>query len=430
MNFLNSIFYKSLVALYRLNIDADGRTKNIIVDAIYEGLVIGRNGLDIARLEMALETATDDWLDFWGSTYDVLRWNGESDGDYRIRIIEEITAPKNTIESIKQATARHLKRKSRNSTIEAKDVRVFEPWTELFKLDVRGYLDGRGRLISYEYWNYSVIDVSLPDSSLITPDLIRYLNKIKAGGVKIAFTISPIWEVVIDPIREQRDKNIYQKIWQQLYIYATDQFDGFRLLIDGASSKLMDSGMGSRLDVSGRLDGMANIFWEGIELTRQYYATGFIRNPLGSALLDVTDYEYMSGKELTIEEAISLEEESFNGTRTKEKKPVITLDPMTITTSMESSDNGAYTSYTTGEPSSDLYYFGKSDLFDFISADEILSEVSNVTLGEIEEALADPTALKKNINTRAFQRLVRNLMEETNYRESEQRPITVTTTKI
>lgn len=430
MNFLNSIFYKSLVALYRLNIDADGRTKNIIVDAIYEGLVIGRNGLDIARLEMALETATDDWLDFWGNTYNVLRWNGESDDDYRIRIIEEITAPKNTIESIKQATARHLKRKNRNSTIEAKDVRVFEPWTELFKLDVRGYLDGRGRLISYEYWNYSVIDVSLPDSSLITPDLIRYLNKIKAGGVKIAFTISPIWEVVIDPIREKRDKNIYQKIWQQLYIYATDQFDGFRLLIDGASSKLMDSGMGSRLDVSGRLDGMANIFWEGIELTRKYYATGFIRNPLGSALLDVTDYEYMSGKELTIEEAISLEEESFNGTRTKEKKPVITLDSMTITTSMESSDNGAYTSYTTGEPSSDLYYFGQSDLFDFISADEILSEVSNVTLGEIEEALADPTALKKNINTRAFQRLVRNLMEETNYRESEQRPITVTTTKI
>lgn len=430
MNFLNSIFYKSLVALYRLNIDADGRTKNIIVDAIYEGLVIGRNGLDIAKLEMALETATDDWLDFWGNTYDVLRWNGESDDDYRIRIIEEITAPKNTIESIKQATARHLKRKNRNSTIEAKDVRVFEPWTELFKLDVRGYLDGRGRLISYEYWNYSVIDVSLPDSSLITPDLIRYLNKIKAGGVKITFTISPIWEVVTDPIREKRDKNIYQKIWQQLYIYAADQFDGFRLLIDGASSKLMDSGMGSRLDVSGRLDGMANIFWEGIKLTRQYYATGFIRNPLGSTLLDVTDYEYMSGKELTIEEAISMEEDSFNGTRVEEKKPVITLDAMTITTSMESLDNGSYVSYIIGNPSSELYYFDQSDIFDFISADDILAEVSNVTLGEIEEALADPTALNKNATTKAFQGLVRNLIDETNYRESEQRPMTITTTRI
>lgn len=430
MNFLNSIFYKSLVALYRLNIDADGRTKNIIVDAIYEGLVIGRNGLDIAKLEMALETATDDWLDFWGNTYDVLRWNGESDDDYRIRIIEEITASKNTIESIKQATARHLKRKNRNSTIEAKDVRVFEPWTELFKLDVRGYLDGRGRLISYEYWNYSVIDVSLPDSSLITPDLIRYLNKIKAGGVKITFTISPIWEVVTDPIREKRDKNIYQKIWQQLYIYAADQFDGFRLLIDGASSKLMDSGMGSQLDVSGRLDGMANIFWEGIELTRQYYATGFIRNPLGSALLDVTDYENMSGKELTIEEAILMEEDSFNGTRVEEKKPVITLDAMTITTSMESLDNGSYVSYIIGNPSNELYYFDQSDVFDFISADDILAEVSNVTLGEIEEALADPTALNKNATTKAFQGLVRNLMDETNYRESEQRPMTITTTRI
>lgn len=430
MNFLNSIFYKSLVALYRLNIEADGRTKNTIVDAIYEGLVIGRNGLDVARLEMALETATDDWLDFWGNTYNVLRWNDENDDDYRIRIIEEITAPKNTIESIKQATARHLKRKNRKSTLEAKDVRVFEPWTQLFKLDVRGRLDGIERLISYEYWNYSVIDVSLPDSSLITPDLIKYLNKIKAGGVKIAFTISPIWEVVKDPIREQRDKNIYQKIWQQLYIYATDQFDGFRLLIEGASTKLMDSGMGSQLDVSGRLDGMANIFWEGIELTRQYYATGFIRNPLGSALLDVTDYENMSGKELTIEEAILMEEDSFNGTRVEEKKPVITLDAMTITTSMESLDNGSYVSYIIGNPSSELYYFDQSDIFDFISADDILAEVSNVTLGEIEEALADPTALNKNATTKAFQGLVRNLMDDTNYRESEQRPMTITTTRI
>ena len=430
MNFLNSIFYKSLVALYRLNIDADGRAKNVIVDAIYEGLLIGRNGLDIAKLEMALETATDDWLDFWGNTFGVLRWNGESDDDYRIRIIEEITAPKNTIEAIKQATARHLKRKNKNSTIEAKDVRVFEPWTELFKLDVRGYLDGTGRLISYEYWNYAVIDVSLPDSSLITPDLIKYLGKIKAGGVKIAFTVSPIWEVVTDPLRKQRDLNIYQKIWQQVYCQVSDEFDGFRLVTDWASSKLPDSSVGSRLDVSGRLDGMANIFWEGIELTRYFYATGFIRNPLGSALLDVTDYEYLSGKELTIEEAIAIEEDSFNGKRDNEKPPVVTLDAMTITTSMESLDNGAYASYTTGGTSEGLFYFGQSDIFDFISSEDILSGNTNVTVGDVENAISNPTALQKNETTKAFQGLVRSLIEETNYRESEQRPMNITRTKI
>lgn len=431
MNFLNSIFYKSLVALYRLNINGDGRTKNAIVDAIYEGLVIGEKGLNVARLEMALETATDDWLDFWGNTFGVLRLNGESDDAYRKRIIEEITAPKNTIGSIKEATARHIKRKNPNSTLEAKDVRIFEPWTELFKLDARGYLDGRGRLISYEYWNYAVIDVSLPDSSLITPDLIKYLNKVKAGGVKIAFTISPTWEIVKDPIKEERDLNIYQDIWQQVYAYVSDQFNGFQLLMDGATTKLPDSSIGSRLDVSGRLDGMANIFWEGIELTREYYTTDVIRNPRGSALLDVLDYEYMNGgNEMTIEEAIAMEDESFIGTRDKEKPPVITLDPMVITQSMESLDNGAYVSYVAGKPSNNSFYFGESDVLDFISPDDITLKAGEITIGELAEGITDPTALEKNKTTRAMQSLIKDLIDDTNYKESEQRPITITTSRI
>lgn len=431
MNFLNSIFYKSLVALYRLNIGADGRTKNVIIDAIYEGLLIGRNGLDIAKLEMALETATDDWLDFWGNTFGVLRWNGESDDDYRIRIIEEITAPKNTIEAIKQATARHLKRKNKNSTIEAKDVRVFEPWTELFKLDVRGYLDGTGRLISYEYWNYAVIDVSLPDSSLITPDLIKYLGKIKAGGVKIAFTISPVWEVVVDPLKEQRDLNIYQKIWQQVYSYVSDHFRGFQLLMDGATTKLPDSSVGSKLDVSGRLDGMANVFWEGIQHIREYYTSDVIRNPRGSALLDVLDYEYMNGgHEMTIGEAIAMEEESFIGTRDKEKPPVITLDPMVISQSMESLDNGVYVPYVVGKPLKDHLYFGVSDVFDFISPDDITLKAGEIAIGELADGISDPTALEKNRTTRAMQGLIKDLMNKTIYKESEQRPMTITSSQI
>lgn len=431
MNFLNSIFYKSLVALYRLNVNADGRVKNTIVDAIYEGLLIGSNGLDVAKLEMALETATDDWLDFWGNTFGVLRLNGEKDDDYRVRIIEEITAPKNTIEAIKLATARHLKRKNKNSTIEAKDVRVFEPWTELFKLDVRGYLDGTGRLISYDYWNYAVIDVSLPDSSLITPDLIKYLGKIKAGGVKIAFTISPVWEVVTDPIKEQRDINIYQKIWQQVYSYVSDHFHGFQLLMDGATTKLQDSSVGSRLDVSGRLDGMANVFWEGIELTREYYTTDVIRNPIGSALLDVLDYENMNGgNEMTIEEAIAMEEESFVGTRDKEKPPVITLDPMIIMQSMESLDNGAYVPYVAGSPSKDSFYFGESDVFDFISPDEITLRAGEITIEELSNGISDPKALEINNTTKAMQSLIKDLMDNTNYKESGQRPITITTSRI
>ena len=66
---LNSIFYKSLIALYKLNIGADGRAKSLIIDAIFQSLVIQKDGLNVAILEMALETASGEWLDYWGNTF-------------------------------------------------------------------------------------------------------------------------------------------------------------------------------------------------------------------------------------------------------------------------------------------------------------------------------------------------------------------------
>ena len=150
---INSIFYKSLSALYNLNQDKDGKTKSIIVDSIYKGLLIGKEGLDQAKLEMALKSATGTWLDFWGNFYGVFRINKELDDPYRERIIEEIIAPKSTIPALKRATSRYL-RTYQGQSLDSASVKVFEPWTHLLKFDERGTLDGTGRLISYDYWTY------------------------------------------------------------------------------------------------------------------------------------------------------------------------------------------------------------------------------------------------------------------------------------
>lgn len=67
MKFINSIYYKVLVAVYKLNENSSDTSKNVIVNAIWQALIIGKDGIDKAMLEMALETATEDWLDFWGN---------------------------------------------------------------------------------------------------------------------------------------------------------------------------------------------------------------------------------------------------------------------------------------------------------------------------------------------------------------------------
>lgn len=364
MDFLNSIFYKSLAALYKLNTNKDGRAKSVLIDAIFEGILLGKDGLDKARLEMALDTATEDWLDFWGNTFGVPRLhqvvsknlyltadhfqdltvNGEidpnitynvvteealkkkgitgvqyyekkysieEDDPYRKRIIEEIISPKNTIPSIQQATSRYLKN---NQGIDLSPglVDVFEPWTQLLKFDARGLIDGEGRLMSYDYWNYSVVDISLPDSSLITKDLITYLKRIKAGGVIITFTVAPAWELAVDIYAEEKRNNVWNRIDRETFTYASRRVEAFKILQEGDLSLMEDADKGGQLDTYGVLEGDQMIYWEGIDLERYYYTSGLIRNPFNSAVLSLEDYLRIAEVEtMTIEEASALELEAI-----------------------------------------------------------------------------------------------------------------------
>lgn len=332
MKFLNSIFYKSLIALYKLNVDKDGRAKSILIDAIFQSLVIQKDGLNLAILEMALETATDDWLDYWGNTFRVPRDYKETDYEYRPRIIEEITSPKNTLDGIKRAAARKVN-KDHHENLVPESIRIFEPWTQLIKLDDRGYLDGVGRLISYDYWIYSVIDISLPESHYITPELIQYLNRIKAAGVKLIFSIAPRWDIITDPDRAERNTHVYNRILKEHYIAVDNiNYNGFITVPTGRLDTIVEDLGNAILDGTAILEGKQLVYWDGIERIREFHATGVVRNHLGG-LLSLEDYARILEKENpSIEEAYLLEEESFNANREKEGRLTMTQKPIEIIT--------------------------------------------------------------------------------------------------
>lgn len=330
--FLNSIYYKSLIALYKLNIGGDGRAKSLLIDAIFQSLIIQKDGLNIAILEMALETATGDWLDYWGNTFGVPRDYDEVDDIYRKRIIEEILAPKNTIEGLKAAAARKIN-KDYNENLLPESIRIFEPWTELIKLDERGYLDGSGRLISYDYWIYSVIDISLPDSSHITPELIKYLNKIKAAGVKLVFSVAPRWGIIVDQDKAKRNTHVYEKHYMEHFInVGIVNNQAFTTVPEGRLDTVIEELENTILDGSAILEGKQIIFWDGLERTREFYATGVLRNHLGG-ILSLEDIARVLEKENpSLEEAFELEEEAFTASREKEGKLTMTQKDIEIKT--------------------------------------------------------------------------------------------------
>lgn len=330
--FLNSIFYKSLIALYKLNVGADGRAKSLIIDAIFQSLVIEKDGLNVAILEMALETASGEWLDYWGNTFGVARDYEEEDDIYRKRIIEEILAPKNTLEGIKIAAARKIN-KDHNENLLPESIRIFEPWTELIKLDERGYLDGSGRLISYDYWIYSVIDISLPDSSHITPELIKYLNKVKAAGVKIVFSVAPRWDIIVDPDRAERNTHVYEKHHMEHFIevgYVNNE--AFATLPDAKVDSILDDLENTILDGRAILEGKQIMFWDGVGKVREFTATGVLRNHLGGILSLEDIARLLDNENPSLEEAFALEDEAFTADREKEGRLTMALKPIEIKT--------------------------------------------------------------------------------------------------
>lgn len=425
MKLKNTIFYKSLSALYDLNSYTPNRTKSLIIDAIYQGLLIGKDGLEQAKLEMALDTARGTWLDLWGDTFGVYRVDKETDDKYRIRIIQEIISPKNTIPSLKEATSRFLET-YKHQHIHPTDIKVYEPWTGLLILDERGTLDGKGRIVSNDYWRHAVIDIALPDTSLITPDLIEYLNTIKAGGVKIVFSISPIWGIIKDPNKEEKQHKVLQKIKRNPEITPKINNSIFKTLYEYHNEEMNTGNGGGILDESLYLDGKQKVFWEGINFTRTMYATGVLRNHLSSAVLSLTNYEHIDKPNMTIQEGINLEEKSFNGTRINEGR--LTLTQGNIQVKKRYVTNKGYIPYTKARFNPNNYLFPYDNILDFMSFEEL--EDLNPSIQDFFYAFENPSRSdNKELNTK-INEIKQGKIKETYSIHSMQYPIEITTVAI
>ena len=220
MNLKNSIFAKTLVSLYKINLNKSSEVHSIVIDSIFKALVMVEGDLNQAKLEMAINTATGSWLDYWGDFFNVPRERRESDEQYSARIIQETVEPKVTLNAIKRAAARWLNRKN-DTNYTQEDINVFEPWKFLLKYSQKGTLSGNEKTTDAEYWRYGVIEVSIPDTESINFELISYLNTVKAAGIQIVYSYRPYWDVVNgyelpDPMFETRVCNNFVSNIQSL----------------------------------------------------------------------------------------------------------------------------------------------------------------------------------------------------------------------
>lgn len=196
MTLKNTIFYKNLQALYKLNLDSTNEVHKTVVSALFNVFVMMRGDIDQAKLEMCLSTASGDWLDVWGDYFSVPRMVSESDIGYSTRIIQEVISPKVTVPALKKATATWLNREYGESFTD-NDVSIVEPWKYLLIPSQRGTLSGESKLWSPDYWTYGVIDIALPNPSQFSLELVSYLSAVKAAGVKIEWSVRPSWDLVI-----------------------------------------------------------------------------------------------------------------------------------------------------------------------------------------------------------------------------------------
>ncbi len=150
-----------------------------------------------ALLQMVIGTAEGEWLDLWGSLYSVMRLQSETDAAYRIRIPLEAFRLRVNALAIELAILE----------LTGKDVRILEPWVDVFTLD-QSILDGEHKLqddsrVGYFFiqpfsskpidWSdvLPIIERNRPAGVLMLPPQIKYSAGVDASlDVQIGTSIN------------------------------------------------------------------------------------------------------------------------------------------------------------------------------------------------------------------------------------------------
>lgn len=178
LRYLSSIFKRS----------TDGNdVHKAVLGSIENQLDTLNDDIDQLKNELAIDTADSVWLDKWGEWFGVTRKVGESDDDYRQRIIGALQNEKVTIPAIIEMTKLVLG----EDTL----VQIYEPYHNLRIFDISSFSQD-GAFQDGSYYTTAVFDLIV--NKPITDELIFVINLIKAAGVTPYFTYNASDGTVID----------------------------------------------------------------------------------------------------------------------------------------------------------------------------------------------------------------------------------------
>ncbi|MMZ43498.1 hypothetical protein D1872_50500 [compost metagenome] len=161
-------------------------------EAIDEHLRIAAQDLDSLSDQYSIPKAGGEWLEEWGSWFNVYKEIGEQDNEYRGRILSTVSTPKNTIPAIKQAVATYLS-SYYNAVVDPSQVNIYEPYTNLMKYsESKSKYSGDDKYPDEMYWRTNVISIVIPYGA--TEGLKKLLETIKPAGLRIRFDVQLVPE--------------------------------------------------------------------------------------------------------------------------------------------------------------------------------------------------------------------------------------------
>jgi len=128
-----------------------------------------------------LQTASDEWLDYWGSWFGLKRDKEQSDTDYRQALLNHVVHARDTVPALRNSIANFLKTNMAN-------VQIYEPYTDVFFLDDSS-LDSNKKLISQDYYTYGIIDIEI--AVPFPTEVIDIINWFRPAGVLWVLTYRP-----------------------------------------------------------------------------------------------------------------------------------------------------------------------------------------------------------------------------------------------
>lgn len=165
-DFLHPLWQKA----YQNKNNANYEVNNAILEALDQEMTKTEQQTISAKSQLFLRSASDEWLDYWGSWFGLKRQTGQSDNDYRNALIKHVEHPRDTIPALRKAMALFM-----NEDVSA--VHVYEPWTDIFILN-DSKLNSKAHLMG-DYYQYGVIDLQV--NKPFEAGLIDVINWFRPG---------------------------------------------------------------------------------------------------------------------------------------------------------------------------------------------------------------------------------------------------------